>query len=532
MSKRCKQAISGALLVVPILVVAALAMVLLAKEGWRLEGAGRAAAVERAGLIAQTVGLAMAETKSEILTSLAKLPEESLAEELALWQEGSPYVGHAFVFSPGGEVKSVSGAGADPHLFVRGDDPVWANLDKAREDLAAGDPIAAVRSMKQNAAWKATLEVLSRMQPRYGWVYGEGGRSLRLAVWYRENADADVRGIEVAVAPLGEALGDILPESSLPDQAFAMVGAQGDVVRAVGDYRAGQVPVVAIPIGAGLPGWELRGCHLWEESSGANVFLFGSMVVVLLAGIAIGGGLYLLRQSRRDAHLALQKSTFVSNVSHELKTPLTSIRMSAEVLSEGRVKDPERVARHLGVIAAESKRLTRLVNNVLDLSQLEEGRKGFRSELQNVVPTVEESLGSQRVALAAAGMELKRGFDARDEIEAVFDPDAIGAVLGNLIDNSIKYAAEGEQVSVGIERVDGVVRIVVGDGGPGVPASQREAIFERFHRVDDALTGQSGAGLGLSIARKLARGMGGDLCYRDGEGGGAQFELSLPGTKP
>jgi signal transduction histidine kinase len=128
--------------------------------------------------------------------------------------------------------------------------------------------------------------------------------------------------------------------------------------------------------------------------------------------------------------------------------------------------------------------------------------------------------------LAEAGLHL--GIETPERLGAATDPDAVEQIVLNLLDNVCKYAAEGGEVLMRLESAASGARLAVADRGPGVPAEQRERIFEKFHRVDDRLTAEKpGAGLGLSIARQLARGLGGDLVCRAREGGGAEFVLTL-----
>jgi two-component system, OmpR family, phosphate regulon sensor histidine kinase PhoR len=236
----------------------------------------------------------------------------------------------------------------------------------------------------------------------------------------------------------------------------------------------------------------------------------------------------LLRQARRSELEAVQKTSFVANVSHEFKTPLTTIRLYSELLEQGRVRDPDQGNQYLRTIGRETERLTRLVNNALDFSRLEQGQKKFKLEKIELVTELSRLLETHAPRVAEAGLTLKR--DLPDsEIHLTTDRDALEQIVLNLVDNAVKYASAGEEVLVSAAaESQGGARIRVADRGPGVPADQRERIFDKFHRVDDALTAEkSGAGLGLSIARQLARGMGGDITYNPREGGGAEFVLTL-----
>ncbi|MCP4727046.1 MAG: HAMP domain-containing histidine kinase [bacterium] len=225
---------------------------------------------------------------------------------------------------------------------------------------------------------------------------------------------------------------------------------------------------------------------------------------------------------------ALQKTSFVSNVSHELKTPLTSIRMYAELLFEGRVKDPEKKKNYLQVIVSESQRLTRLVNNVLDFSRLEQGSKKYHPEQIDLNEFLAEIIESHRLRLKEVGMTLETRF-LGEKIIVKADRDAIEQVFINLIDNSVKYAGPGIEIVISLNVNNKGCEIRVEDRGPGVPEADRHKIFEKFHRVDNSLTSkQQGSGLGLSIARKILRDLGGDLVYESRDGGGSCFVVLFP----
>jgi signal transduction histidine kinase len=257
------------------------------------------------------------------------------------------------------------------------------------------------------------------------------------------------------------------------------------------------------------------------------MLLAGLLLAIVVVAILAGGTL-LSWQAQRHMAEALQKTSFVSNISHELKTPLTSIRMYAELLGEGRVKDPGKITKYLQVIAVESQRLTRLVNNVLDFSRLEQGKKKYRVESLDCADFVRRFLETHRLRLAEAGLKVSAELPA-EPVWLFADRDALEQVLLNLVDNVIKYAAEGGELQITLERQGDHWRLAVMDRGPGIAPRHRVRIFERFYRVDDSLTAsQPGSGLGLSIARRLLRDLGGELTFEPRVGGGSCFVARLP----
>ncbi|MBI5445696.1 MAG: HAMP domain-containing histidine kinase [Deltaproteobacteria bacterium] len=177
---------------------------------------------------------------------------------------------------------------------------------------------------------------------------------------------------------------------------------------------------------------------------------------------------------------------------------------------------------------AESQRLTRLVNNVLDFSRLEQGRKTYSRETFDLRGAVRAVLDAQAGRLQEAGVRLDvRMPEVPLRVRA--DRDALEQAVLNLLDNAVKYAGAGGELTVEAGRDGPGCRVRFLDRGPGVPPSHRTRIFEKFHRVDDSLAArQPGSGLGLAIARQLLRDLGGDLAYRPRKGGGASFEITLP----
>jgi signal transduction histidine kinase len=278
-----------------------------------------------------------------------------------------------------------------------------------------------------------------------------------------------------------------------------------------------------------MPGWALDVYYNSSANFASSFMLVSTVLLATLVVFVVVGGTLLMREARREAFDAARKTTFVSNVSHELKTPLTTIRMYAELLGEGRVRDPGKQRNYLSTIIGESQRLTRLVNNVLDFSRLEQGHKKYSSDNLALADVVEGVIAAQRPRLEEAGFACELQLAPDTEIQVRADRDALEQVLLNLLDNALKYAAEGRWLGVRLSHNDEQAILTVSDHGAGVPPQHRERIFEMFHRVDDAITAkQPGTGLGLSIARRLLRDQGGDLRYEPNKPCGASFVATIP----
>ena len=351
--------------------------------------------------------------------------------------------------------------------------------------------------------------------------------------WVQAPAGGEVRGVELNLTGLVSRLGQALPAEVSGEDGYVLRDAEKRVVHQAGVVaRAGEASVVVPIASALLPGWEVAAFvpgGVEASGSGAAFFWVGLLLVGIFLAAIVAGGSLLLWQARRSEEEAAQKTTFVANVSHEFKTPLTTIRLYAELLEQGRVRSAEQGGEYLRTIGRETQRLARLVNNALDFSRLEQGRKTFASEEVDLKVELVRMLDTQELRLREAGMRLVRELP-EGAVAVETDRDAVEQIVLNLIENACKYAGDGGEVAVGLKvREGGGAAVTVADRGPGVPAAHREKIFEKFHRVDDSLTAEkAGAGLGLSIARQLARGLGGEVRYADRAGGGAEFILELP----
>ena len=292
-------------------------------------------------------------------------------------------------------------------------------------------------------------------------------------------------------------------------------------------------PFVATEIGSVLPHWEaalyLTDPHQLSHSARVLHFTIGLIILLLIVAILAGGSL-IGTDVNRQMRLAQQKTDFVSNVSHELKTPLTSIRMFADMLAEGRVDEPDKQAAYLRIISAESARLTRLINNVLDFARLERGAPAGERHACDLVEATREVVETCLPHLEGAGVSL--AFDVEAEsLPLLGDRDALSQIILNLISNAEKYG--GGEIVVRVRRQEsptGAIGCVdVLDRGPGIAPKQVETAFSPFQRLDDSLaSGIPGSGLGLTLARRMARAHGGDITYQPRAGGGSCFTLALP----
>lgn len=363
---------------------------------------------------------------------------------------------------------------------------------------------------------------------------------LNLMFWCRPEQDrAVVFGAQIDLDRLLQDLASLVRvEPGLATEiVVALLDDQGHPISTSrSDFKANwRKPFVSREIGEVLPHWEVA-VYLVDPShlahSARTVRLtFGLLVAVLLVAIGIGSWL-IVADLKRQLTLARQKTDFVSNVSHELKTPLTSIRMFSELLAENRVQDPERQRHFLHIISAETARLTRLINNVLDFARLERGEKKYQFQSLDLAALVREICDTYRPHLESNGYTLRCQFP-NEPLPVQGDPDALAQVLVNLLSNAEKYGGDKKEIDLTAERNGSAVTVKVLDRGVGVPSGCEQKIFEQFFRAHDSLSsGIQGSGLGLTLARQIARAHGGGIHYEPRDGGGSCFILRLPSQPP
>jgi len=231
----------------------------------------------------------------------------------------------------------------------------------------------------------------------------------------------------------------------------------------------------------------------------------------------------------RLQELDRMKDDFVSTVSHELRTPLTSIRAFAEILNDNPDTPAAKRQQFVGVILKETERLTRLINQILDLAKIESGRAQWAAEPVNLGDTVREAASATAGLFRERDVRLELALPA-DVPPVIADRDRLMQVLLNLLGNAVKFCAPGEgHVRVTLASSADALRVDVADNGVGIAPEHQAAIFEKFHQVGDTLTEKpQGTGLGLPIARKIIRQFGGELWVQSAPGAGSTFSFTIP----
>ena len=428
--------------------------------------------------------------------------------------------------------KDRSAAGADKSL------PAAALNDEAAKPAPALKALkalkkSAVPAKEQPSQFVLTSRLLSQIasQGDSGLIPRFIGEKLVFLFWERQK-DGRIAGCEIAASAFRGRIAGVLTSTWSPVRILTLLDENGEPLATPPDAagRDWRRPFVSREIGESLPRWEAAAYLTRPDSISAQArsssLVIWIMVMILFVSVA-GGGTMVLSSVYGELRLAQQKATFVTNVSHELKTPLTSISLFVDLLRRKGPLPSSKKEQYLSLMASETERLTRLINNVLDFSR-DNGARRYAMKTVDASLVSGQIVESQRVRLESRGFSLSFERAALDFLVRA-DPEALKQVLLNLLSNAEKYSAEKKEIAVTIARTQASVVITVRDRGIGIPEKDRERVFREFYRVDDSLSsGVQGTGLGLTIARRIARDHGGDVTCAPRDGGGTDFTVCLP----
>ncbi len=259
-------------------------------------------------------------------------------------------------------------------------------------------------------------------------------------------------------------------------------------------------------------------------------YVFGGLILALVATTLAGSGAALI-VVQREARVARLQTDFVNKVSHDLRTPLTSIRMFVETLQLGRLSDPARQAEALGIISAETARLSSLINRLLDWARMESGKRRFQLQRQPVAPIVDAALQAFAPQRLGHPVALVREISP-DLPEVLGDREALAEALLDLLQNAYKYTGPEKRIEIGAAREGPTVRLTVTDNGPGIALPDQKRIFDKFYRARDPLERTiEGSGLGLAMVKHIVRAHGGRISVASQLGHGATFTIVLPAAE-
>ncbi len=297
-----------------------------------------------------------------------------------------------------------------------------------------------------------------------------------------------------------------------------------DAGNTAGDWVAGRT----FPAPFGFLAAEMRAESLPPSPARQTL----TLALAVLGVVMVAGLVTIYHSARTVLDLSERRSQFVSAVTHELKTPLTNLRMYIEMLEQGIAATPEREQEYLGVLASESTRLSGLINNVLELSRLEKQTRRFDlkdGDLTDVLADV-QSVMAENLA--------REGFDLRIRIGQLpvfaYDREVLVQVLINLMENSIKFGRHlpEKHIVIAADVLDGRVQLAVSDSGPGIPKRSLKLVFDDFYRVDNDLARTTGGtGIGLALVKKFTLAMGGQVRAENNDGPGCTITLSLPANR-
>ena len=336
-----------------------------------------------------------------------------------------------------------------------------------------------------------------------------------------------------------QALNAVLPnqepdDTSRPQTAIMVRTAKDESPLAASICWDGGPPEVEHSFESVFPGlvlgMKLRGTTIEAMSAKwlrTSYIILGGLSLLLAAGVWLT-----YRNVTRELALAKLKSDFVSNVSHELRTPLALIRLYSETLELGRLTNSSKQHEYHEIIRKESERLTALINNILDFSRIEAGKKEYTFRETDVADLVRSTLESYRFEIEQNGFRLEEKIE--DNLPPLqVDREAIARSLLNLVNNAVKYSVSDKYLGVSLYRRNGGVNLEVVDHGIGIPPNEQAKIFEKFYRACDPLVHNTkGSGLGLSLVRHIVEAHGGEVGVESSPGKGSKFTITLPVQNP
>ena len=336
-----------------------------------------------------------------------------------------------------------------------------------------------------------------------------------------------------------QALNAVLPnqepgDTSRPQTAIMVRTAKDESPLAASICWDGGPPEVEHSFESVFPGlvlgMKLRGTTIEAMSAKwlrTSYIILGGLSLLLAAGVWLT-----YRNVTRELALAKLKSDFVSNVSHELRTPLALIRLYSETLELGRLPNSSKQHEYHEIIRKESERLTALINNILDFSRIEAGKKEYTFRETDVADLVRSTLESYRFEIEQNGFRLEEKIE--DNLPPLqVDREAIARSLLNLVNNAVKYSVSDKYLGVSLYRRNGGVNLEVVDHGIGIPPNEQAKVFEKFYRACDPLVHNTkGSGLGLSLVRHIVEAHGGEVGVESSPGKGSKFTITLPVQNP
>ncbi len=422
---------------------------------------------------------------------------------------------------------------ADPAALPGSDDAALLLDEATRHAESASDPPFAARLAESRIAHEAAARAIRFARTVREWILprlARGSGEERIA----EDLSGETFLIAWKPAPPGTwqaAAGICLRPRVAVEEASAALASGSKLPLGLASLPvpAGFHELFALPgslgslrIGLDREGWNR---HL---GNARRPFRIAAAMIVCLGLFLGAGAAFGLVMLRREMFLARMKTEFVANVSHELKTPLALIRLFGETLLLDRVRDADKAREYYGIIVRESERLTHLVNNVLDFSSIEAGKKAFDFSPVSLGRLVADTLATYEFQLEEKGFRIERSI-APNLPSTHADANAVAQALINLLNNAVKYSTDRKEIAIRAERAGQTIRVSVADRGIGIAPEEAKLVFDAFYRSNEARRlGTRGSGLGLSLVQHILKAHGGAVELKSKVGEGSIFTLVFP----
>ncbi|PKD42998.1 sensor histidine kinase [Rhodohalobacter barkolensis] len=279
-----------------------------------------------------------------------------------------------------------------------------------------------------------------------------------------------------------------------------------------------------------LENWVLHASFLQSPTVAAtNASLTRNLIVLVFAVVVLFGALvFMFINAQRERELAQRQAGFLANITHELKTPLAVMQAAGENISDGRVKDGERLKSYGEHIYNESVRLRKMIEKLLDVAKVDSGQSVVEQAPHQLHALVTDFVQSNKNYIQSKGFEINLNSDPNLPL-VMIDPDHLETILNNLTENAIKYSSDKKQIDISLKEKNDFVEISVADQGDGIAKKSQRLIFEKFYRVENSLTAKTkGHGLGLAIVKNMVELNGGTIQVKSTEGKGSTFIVSFP----
>ncbi len=488
------------LLVGSALALSLLAVALIHKQNLRQRSAAEALLASESERLNSHLEAYFQEIRNETARQLISFHQEGLANQLRRWQASNALISKAAVISS--DHPTATAALANPTESISLEDP---------------DTPSVFRGGYYQENREIELYEHGQVEPILLWFRsGLGERGLTWTAFHRIVPEGALRYARLDRETLLASFSELLAELSGPS-IFANIQS--------GPHPAAETQN-SRPLDWLGSGYSLDLTLNSKTANGDWLGNFGYLMVAVCLSLCGVSATLLARQTIRERREALRKTSFVSQISHEFKTPLTSITLYADLLGEQDLPDSKRI-RYLDTISRESQRLTELVDNLLGLSALEQGKRSYHIETLDLRTTISNTLIDYQPTLSQSGMDVSWD-PPKEPVAAQADRNVVRQTLINLLDNARKYAGSESPVQIDLQSNGSASFIRVTDRGPGIPVEHSQRIFESFYQERSLLEDKSpGFGLGLSISRRMLRDCQGDLYLDSSYEEGARFVMQF-----